>query len=549
MTASAFTVLECTFRDGGYYTNWDFSPALVQKYLTTIASLDVSAVEIGYVGPALPGYYGQFYYCDERLLERARAALRPDQTLAVMMNAKDCDPASAARYLTPAGRNVGLVRLAVNPEALAQGIELARAAADCGYPVCINVMYLSKYWNDIGVLAPLAKAADVVSGVALVDSYGACFPEEVGAAMREATARLPQPVGFHGHDNLGLAFSNALAALAAGAASVDATLLGMGRGAGNLRTEVILGYKALRCGSPFDVADLADILDDFEAMKREFGWGNSLPYVLSGFAGLPQKDVMDWLGKKRYSSWSIVRALQQQKTSSFDFRSFPKFAAPGSAAPAGAGAAPACAVIGGGPSVLEHRDALARWLVRDGVTVIHSSMRHVQTLREVGVPQYVCLAGHELEKARKAYGTEVDTLPNVAGFVIMPAPRFEGVVPADGTGKPVMEVAPIGAPEASLGPVKDVSPLALALGAALAVEPAMIYLAGFDGYANATDAQQEMAREVQTLLDGLQAGSKARVASVTPTRYDVPLSSVYGLLATAPSGAAGGTPARGDCAA
>lgn len=544
MTNPAFTVLDCTFRDGGYYTNWDFSPALVQKYLTTIASLDVAAIEIGYVGPTLPGYYGRFYYCDEDLLAHARSALRPEQTLAVMMNAKDCDPAAAARYLAPAGEHVGLVRLAVNPEALAQGIELARAAADCGYPVCINVMYLSKYWNDVSVLEPLAKAADFVTGVALVDSYGACFPEEVGAGMREATARLPQPVGFHGHDNLGLAFSNALAALAAGAASVDATLLGMGRGAGNLRSEVILGYKALRCGSEFDVANLADILDDFEEMKQEYGWGNSLPYILSGFAGLPQKDVMDWLGKKRYSSWSIVRALQQQKTSSFDFRSFPRFAVE----PAG-GSSPACVVIGGGPSVLEHRDALARWLVRDGVTVIHSSMRHVETLKDVAVPQYVCLAGHELEKARKAYGTEVDTLPNVAGFVIMPAPRFEGVVPADGTGRPVMEVAPIGAPEASLGPVKDVSPLALALGAALAVEPATIHLAGFDGYPSATDAQQEMAREVQTLLDGLRAGSKARVASLTPTRYDVPLSSVYGLLAAAPAAAAGKPAVRGGFAA
>jgi 4-hydroxy 2-oxovalerate aldolase len=545
MTSPAFTVLDCTLRDGGYYTNWDFPPPLVQKYLTTIASLDVLAIEIGYVGPTLPGYYGRFYYCDADLLAHAKATLRPDQTLAVMMNAKDCDPAAAARYLAPAAGQIGLVRLAVNPEALAQGIDLARAAADCGYPVCVNVMYLSKYWNDVSVLAPLAKAAEFVTGVALVDSYGACFPEEVGAAMRAATALLPQPVGFHGHDNLGLAFSNALASLSAGAASVDATLLGMGRGAGNLRTEVILGYKALRLGSEFDVANLADILDDFEEMKQEFGWGNSLPYILSGFAGLPQKDVMDWLGKKRYSSWSIVRALQQQKTSSFDFRSFPKFAVAGHAQ---AKAARACVVIGGGPSVLEHRDALARWLERDGVTVIHSSMRHVETLKDVTVPQYVCLAGHELEKARKAYGTKIDTLPNVAGFVIMPAPRFEGVVPADGVGRPVMEVAPIGAPEASLGPVKDVSPLALALGAALAVEPEVLYVAGFDGYAKATDAQQEMAREVQTLLDGLRAGSKARVLSLTPTRYDVPLSSVYGLLA-AGSPVAGGSPARGGFAA
>jgi len=526
MTRPAFAVLDCTFRDGGYYTNWDFSPDLVQKYLTTMAALDVSAIEIGYVGPTLPGYFGRFFYCDDTLLDHARRALRADQTLAVMMNAKDCEPATAARCLAPAGDRIGLVRLAVNPEALGEGIELARAVADCGYPVCINVMYLSKYWNDVGVLAPLAGAADVVAGVALVDSYGACFPEEVGAAMREATARLPQPVGFHGHDNLGLAFSNALAALAAGSASVDATLLGMGRGAGNLRTEVILGYKAMRCGSDFDVADLADILDDFEEMRREFGWGNSLPYILSGFAGLPQKDVMDWLGKKRYSSWSIVRALQQQKASSFDFRSFPKFTGP-----AGGDGRANCVVIGGGGSVIEHRDALARWLARDGVTVIHSSMRHVETLGDVAVPQYVCLAGHELEKARKAYGTDIGALPSVAGFVIMPAPRFEGVVPADGGGKPVMEVAPLGAAASSLGPVKDVSPLALALGAALALAPQAIYFAGFDGYASASDAQQEMAREVQTLLDGLRTGSPARLASLTPTRYDIPLSSVYGLLA------------------
>jgi 4-hydroxy 2-oxovalerate aldolase len=468
-----YSILDCTLRDGGYYTNWDFSNSLVDLYLGVLAEMDVEIIELGYLSPALSGYLGRFYYLPTHTLAHARGILRPDQKLAVMLNAKDCDPNTIGAVVKPAQGLVQIVRLAVAPEQIEQGIAVARAVAQEGFEIAFNVMYLSKYAKDVSVLAPLAQASDVIKTVSLVDSFGGCFPDQVGGAMRLAKNALPQKIGFHGHDNIMLAFANSLAALEAGADLVDATILGMGRGAGNLRTELILAYKARKNQQNVSFAKLGSLLEQFEIMRSRFSWGSNLPYIVSGLADLPQKDVMDWLGKDRYSTAAIVGALQKQGEGLVDRVEYSEIRSAAQIAPG------RVMVIGGGASVRDHAEAIAELANRSCSAVVHSSLRNLAELSSVTTPQYVCLPGHNAILSSSPLGN-----PAVAGYVVPPPPRFVGTALGSFQNTPVLQAAPIeaGTVKKSLGPVSDVGPLALALGAARDLKAQEIVLVGFDGY-------------------------------------------------------------------
>lgn len=518
-------ILDCTLRDGGYYNDWDFDEATCDVYFEAVSRLPISTVEVGYCNHPKTGYLGRYFFLTRRDLEPIKARLRADQDLAVMLNAKDVEVAGLEKLLGDLVGLVNVVRMAVAPKDLPHGAALARELHRLGFRVGFNVMYLSTYWDKTDeVLAPLAEARDVIESAALVDSYGSCLPAQVAEGIRGAIRLMGGvQVGFHGHDNMALAFANTLSAIDAGATVVDGTFVGMGRGAGNLKTELMLVKQAAAEGSNLDYDALSEVVTAFEELRAKYHWGTNLPYMISGAAGLPQRDVMDWLGKNRYSVASILRALRQAKSGVLDGAEHP--ALEQSALTPGEGGE--VLIIGGGPSITRHLDALTRFVEENDVLVIHANVRNLEQIDAFGPKQVIGLAGHGVLRI----SPDLD-LANVQAFVVANPPRFEGTVP-EGVTKPVVQVAPF-APEAAsdaLGPISDIGPLALALGAAAAVGAKRISLAGFDGYVNATSAQQDLAHEAQRLLDAFKAEkSDIRIESVTPTLYRIDTSSVYSRL-------------------
>ncbi len=519
----SYSILDCTLRDGGYYTNWDFSEDLYLEYLQVLSGLAVDVVELGYLSPELPGYQGRFGYLPRQTLAQTRQILRKDQKLAIMLNAKECAPQDISKIMRPGRGLVDVVRLAVAPSQQSHGLALARALHAEGFEVAFNMMYLSKYVHDLKVLEPLVAAGDVLQTVSLVDSYGGCMPEDVGMAITAAKNLLPQKVGFHGHDNIMLAFANARAAIKAGADIVDSTLLGMGRGAGNLRTELILAYQAAEAGKHVNFAGMAHLLDRFGEMQREFGWGANLPYIVSGFADLPQKDVMDWLAKKRYSISAIVGALQNEGAGLVDNHDFPELAKT-----AHANNCRTVVVVGGGPSLNEHAGSIMELVDLLGCSVIHSSTRNLIAFKNSNATQFVCLPGHDVQKI------DLSELNNVAACIVPVPPRFVGAIPEDEKVRySILQANPYkSASQANtLGPMSDVGPLALAMGTALSLGVQQILLVGFDGYPHATLAQQELMREVQSLLNDFRLQfPNIQISSITPTDYQVKVRSLYGII-------------------
>jgi len=86
---SKIEILDCTLRDGGYYTNWDFDKEFVTKYLKTMENTEsIKIVELGYRSLPKENYLGEYYYSPKYFLEEAKE-IAPSKMLAIMLNEKD----------------------------------------------------------------------------------------------------------------------------------------------------------------------------------------------------------------------------------------------------------------------------------------------------------------------------------------------------------------------------------------------------------------------------------------------------------------------------
>lgn len=521
---SGISVLDCSLRDGGYYTDWDFSDSLVTTYLDSVSRLPIDAVEIGYASTLEPGYFGKYRYLTPRTTSWAKDRLAPHQDLALMLDEKSVERADAARLLAGHDGIVDLVRIAVAPARIGRAARLAELLRDSGFRVGLNVMYLSTYWHDLRALTDLEEAAEYAEAVSLVDSFGACTPDQVFQAIQSVGELLPDTrIGFHGHDNLGLAFANSLSAAGAGAHVIDGTVTGIGRGPGNTKTEALMVAADSSRTGRVDYEALQQGIEAFSELQNEHQWGTNLAYMISGASGLPQNEVMSWLGKNRYSVTAIVQALHGDRSCNVDDTEYEslEYASPRETE---------VLVIGGGTSVAQHIDAIAEYANATNATVIHANYRHLGYIDRFTVDQYICVAGESVARLPSA-----DLMGNITGLIVPAGPRFRGSTPAGKT--PIRQVRPFNSDAGGeqLGPVPDTGPLSLALGAAVGVSARCVTLVGFDGYRSANLAQQELASEMQSLLQSfISAYPGVPLSSATRTLYAVPQTSIYGKGAEIP---------------
>ena len=233
-------LLDCTLRDGGYYTNWDFDSNLVLKYLKYMETLPVEYLEVGYRSIENDGYFGEYYYLPLETLQFIKS--NSSKKIAIMLNSKEYDNKIDLSLLDNLKDYVDLVRLATDPSKIKVALKLAKEIKKKGFKVAINIMYISKINKNNDFYEYLTTINEHVDILNLVDSYGSIYPEKLKELILEIKCKSNISLGFHGHNNLELAFINTLTAINLGIDYVDSTILGMGRGAGNLKTELILTY-------------------------------------------------------------------------------------------------------------------------------------------------------------------------------------------------------------------------------------------------------------------------------------------------------------------
>lgn len=506
-------ILDCTLRDGGYYTNWDFESTLFQEYLVTMNELPIEYIEIGYRQPLKGKYMGECAYLPIQTICKIQK-YAPNKKLAIMLNVKDINEETISQLLLPLVGAVSLIRFAVAPNDIERAISFFRETKKLGFSVSANIMYMSTWQTNELFWTKLSLLDGCVDIVCMVDSFGSIYPNEIPQIVNKLRHSISVPIGFHGHDNMTLAFANTLAALQSGCEYVDSTIMGMGRGAGNLRTELLMAYCNKSDGS-INLNGLVDLVARFTHLRDIYQWGTNIPYMISGANSLPQKDIMSLLSQKRYSVARIVRQLQNNLNPNITNK-YPLIQENKRHEDV--------ILIGGGDSVFVHTDAILNYLSKNqSKPVCFLSAKSLSLFTGIQNPRYICLIGNEGARVEK---NKDYLLPNDV-FVLSDTRSTETYVPdciINNTFIVSMQNNECGADYID-------APLALAMELVPCISHSrLVLLIGMDGYVETGRANMyDMMLENQSIID--EYSQQYFYRSLLPTKYNnVEHSSIYGEL-------------------
>lgn len=304
-----------TLRDGNHAIQHQLSPEQIGAYCRAADAAGIPIVEVGH-GNGLGAsslQLGESRTPDEEALRIARENLKSSKLGVHVIPGFATIEKDLKRAID---LGVDVVRVAshcTEADLCDRHIAFVRKRGRTAYGVLMMSHMISPE-----LLAEQGKKMETygAEGLIFMDSSGHYLPSDVAERVRVLTRELSVPIGFHAHNNLGMAIANSVAAVEAGAAMLDGCARGFGAGAGNAQLEVLvavlerMGYKTgidlYKC---LDAADLAER----ELMKvvptiKSTSVVSGLSGVFSGFLkpvdriskqyGVDPRDVFFELGRR-----------------------------------------------------------------------------------------------------------------------------------------------------------------------------------------------------------------------------------------------------------
>ncbi|MFA1563199.1 beta/alpha barrel domain-containing protein [Aliivibrio fischeri] len=245
--------VDVTLRDGGYLNNFEFSLEYAIQHVRNISLSNVEWIEIGYKNGSFKkiDHIGITGVCDNEYVSKIHQAV-PDANLCVICHTKNISK-SDIKHLSENG--VGFLRLCINlencsDEYVYQTLSYSEYAKSLGMLVSINAVRVSQ--TKLNKLIDFVWTAEKygVDIIYLADSNGSLTPKLVHKYISTlVNASHTMKIGFHAHDNINMAMANSIEALLTGAEYIDSSLLGMGKGSGNLNIESWISYVTNYLGS------------------------------------------------------------------------------------------------------------------------------------------------------------------------------------------------------------------------------------------------------------------------------------------------------------
>lgn len=278
-------VVDCTIRDGGLVNNFYFDDEFVRNLYTANVAAGVEYMEFGYKASKEifdVKEFGKWKFCDEQDIRDIVGDNNTDLKISVMADVGRTD---YKKDIIPKTDSViDMIRIATYINTIPAAIEMIHYCAEMGYETTINIMAVSTAAESELDLALDLLAQSEVGTIYLVDSYGSLYPEQIrrlADKYLKIAEKYGKKVGIHAHNNQQLAFANTIEACTVGVSYLDATMSGMGRGAGNCNMELLLGF--LR-NPKYSLNPVLKFLQNQMLPLKKTGlvWGCDVQYMLTG---------------------------------------------------------------------------------------------------------------------------------------------------------------------------------------------------------------------------------------------------------------------------
>ncbi|WP_417530281.1 aldolase [Marinobacter lipolyticus] len=531
-------LVDCTLRDGGYYNGWDFDQPLIESYLESMQACGVDIVELGFRSLKNEGFKGACAYTTDSFISNLNIPI--GLTIGVMVNASellnDGSLHSSLADLFPntaSASPVDIVRIACHVHEFEKALPAATWLHELGYKVGFNLMQVSdRSEEEIKNLAALASGypLDVLY---FADSMGSMSPQQTADIIGWLRDGWKGPLGIHTHDNLGLALSNTLRALAEGVEWVDATVTGMGRGPGNARTEELAIEVAERRGGRINLVPLMKTIGEyFQPLKDKHRWGSNPFYYLAGKYGIHPSYIQEMLSDSRYNEEDVLEVIEHLRLeggkkfsmNTLDAsRQFYKGEPKGDWNPRSMFEGREVLLLGTGPGVTKHRSAVEKYIALKSPIVFALNTQSAISADLIDVR----IACHPTRLL-----ADCDEHADLPQPLITPFSMLPDDVRSSLGNKEVLDFGL--AIEQGVFGFSDkhcVLPCSLVAAYALAVLASgradKVLMVGFDGYGEDDPRNREMNGILKQYRETV--GSVPLVA-VTPTRYELDQKSIYGMI-------------------
>jgi 4-hydroxy 2-oxovalerate aldolase len=287
-------ILDCTMRDGGLMNDHLFDDEIVKAVYSACVNAGIDYMEIGYINSRRifsPDQHGAWKFCQEDDIRRIVGENDTSLKLSAMADAEKSD---YHEDILPCDQSVlDMIRVAAYIHQIPLALDMVKDAHDKGYETTINLMAVSVV-NERELdeaLELLAKSE--VGTFYIVDSFGALYSEQTQFLLDKYLSYAKasgKQVGMHAHNNQQLAFANTIEAIIKGANMLDASMAGLGRGAGNCPIELLVGFLH---NPKFRLRPILQCIQQYiEPLRGKLMWGFDTPYMITGLLNQHPRDAI-----------------------------------------------------------------------------------------------------------------------------------------------------------------------------------------------------------------------------------------------------------------
>ena len=315
--------LDCTLRDGGYINQWDFGARCIGNTLKMLSYTGIEIIEVGFLDNTLKEYSADLTtFKDVSSAEKMIVSEKNNFVLMIMHGKFDVNDLPVY-----SGGKIKGIRYCFKKQYADEALQICSQILQKGYDVYLQPASLTDY-SDKDIILLVEKANSMkISAFYMVDTYGLMRRNEVIRYFYIIDNNLNKniPIGFHSHNNLQLSFSNAQALIEINRDRelyIDSSVFGMGRGAGNLCTELLTQYINENIENKYNLIPILEIMDEYiMPIYSAKPWGYSAPYYIAAVNNCHPNYATYLMNKQTLCICdinSIIKSIPEEKKHLYD---------------------------------------------------------------------------------------------------------------------------------------------------------------------------------------------------------------------------------------